>query len=363
MPNQYLQDISIPLAVLEHNHEDGLILRWANEAWWIITDTTEETCIDQQINVWADEGAQITLANSVAAIANTQSGSRFVLDLNNVHGPSVYDASLNVSLAHCPKGEYPHYILTLQDLTFEHQMQQRIQLQRREHERLVEHMEQFMSFAAHDLRSPMRNVQMIADMMLDDFVDHGDGKIEMIHMLDEIGERASKTIHDLLMYSQSQSIVETNASCSLSEIRDHISAVLNPQGHHTILFNEATCTTDLVALRVILQNLIDNAIKHSGLSRTLIMVEVIPHDQDMIQCNVTNTGVCQPKQNSLSKESILNRHESGFGLMGIKRLIEKRGGELESIPPKSGAGAEFRFRIPGQIVNHSKESLKKYASQ
>lgn len=50
--------------------------------------------------------------------------------------------------------------------------------------------EQFINMAAHDLRAPMRNVTMLAELLRDGFEDQGDGKMELIDLLDQTASKA-----------------------------------------------------------------------------------------------------------------------------------------------------------------------------
>lgn len=59
-------------------------------------------------------------------------------------------------------------------------------------------MEQFVTMAAHDLRAPLRNMSMIAEMLSEGFVDHGDGKVELIIMPDDLAQKSMVLISDVL---------------------------------------------------------------------------------------------------------------------------------------------------------------------
>jgi len=53
--------------------------------------------------------------------------------------------------------------------------------------------------AAHDLRTPMNNVKTMADMLRHDFQDMGDGKLELINMLERVAVKSTNLINDVLL--------------------------------------------------------------------------------------------------------------------------------------------------------------------
>ena len=363
MPNRYLTEVSIPFALLEVKTGCPVILKWANEAWLIVTDMVANDCIGHPVDRWMDLPAYTILSEQLELITQDASGARFVLPMRPESGECIFDAVLHTVPGQSNKRDYTQVMLTLQDLTQEHQMRQQLMLQDQEHRRMVEHMEQFMSFAAHDLRSPMRNVQLLADLLREDFVDHGDGKVEMIDLLHEIGAKAATTINDLLEYSRSATLSETMSVCQMTAIKTDVDTLLNPQNLHDLHFRDASVETDPVVLRIILQNLVDNAIKHSGLTHVNVYVDVRALHNEMLEFSVRNSGGAVANPATLFLETKDFRCDSGFGLYGIERLISERGGKIESLPPKSGTGAEFRFQIPGRLAVEHTIPMKMTASR
>ena len=44
-------------------------------------------------------------------------------------------------------------------------------------------LENFIAFAAHDLRAPFAQMESLLDLIKEDFVDMGDGKLALLHHL------------------------------------------------------------------------------------------------------------------------------------------------------------------------------------
>ena len=245
--------------------------------------------------------------------------------------------------------------MTLQDVTQEQHLRQTLATQNQFHQETVQQMEQFVAFAAHDLRSPMRNVEMIAAMLKDDFEDHGDGKLEMIEMLGDIGHTASKTIDDLLKYSQSAALIDQVAEFDMQDIQSDLELILNPNKQHTLTFPAVRLESDPTVLRIIHQNLIDNSIKHTDRPSTEVSIDIDDTGLGMLECIVTDAGVGFDNPATAFLRSKEFKYDSGFGLFGISRLIANKGGSIRAISLESGQGAKILFQIPGRLKEIQRE--------
>ncbi len=77
----------------------------------------------------------------------------------------------------------------------------------------IREMEQYIAMAAHDLRTPMINVRLIAEFLKEGFKYLGDGKLQMIEDLAKISDKATSLISDVLAHAQA-----TNRRATKTEI-------------------------------------------------------------------------------------------------------------------------------------------------
>ena len=211
-------------------------------------------------------------------------------------------------------------------------------------------MEQFIAMAAHDLRAPMRNVAILAQVLKEDFVDHGDGKLELIDMLDGVAEKTMGLINDVLTHAQSIDVECTEARFDLSDLACVICDVLDPKEQHHFTVTPATLLTDKTVLQIALRNLIENTVKHAGKAQILldISVETVPGDRIMITLEDNGKGFSDAGLKLMNGGAF--RVDSGYGLFGVRRIIQARGGEITARNSSLTGGALICFTLPGHII-------------
>lgn len=215
---------------------------------------------------------------------------------------------------------------------------------------LVDQMEQFVAMAAHDLNSPVNNVRTIAALLRDGFQDLGDGKIELLEMLEDIAVTSQKLISRILDYAQTSSIEPGERTVRLAGLANDIRAMLDPGLEHRLAVRNIVLATDDVALQIILQNLMDNAIKHSGRPSVQMMLRARPAAGGMVEFAFSDDGPGIAEPDLVFAGPKRAGATSGFGLAGIRRLILSRGGEIGLLPAWFRSGATFRFTFPGRIL-------------
>ena len=216
---------------------------------------------------------------------------------------------------------------------------------------ITHEIEDFVAMAAHDLRTPMRNVQQLVDLVLDGFSDLGDGKIEMIKMLGEIATQSADLINDVLAYAHATSATPSHQQFDLGALCNSLQQVLNPSNLHSVSWPNVAIKTDETALQIILRNLIDNAIKHCGAQCCEIQVSVRQSLEGWLEIAIADngTGFSEPAKVFLNSKKF--RVDSGYGLFGIKRLIAARGGSIRAENKSDGRGARVIVTLPGTVMD------------
>ncbi|TNJ41050.1 PAS domain-containing sensor histidine kinase [Phaeobacter sp. B1627] len=214
--------------------------------------------------------------------------------------------------------------------------------------------EDFVSLAAHDLRTPIRHVSTIAGMLRDDFVDLGDGKLELIDMLEQIGIKAMNLIADILSHAQATSTKSDIRTFSLANLVKEVVALLDPMGLCTHTVSGDWVVGDRAATLIILRNLVDNAIKHTGSEIPgALHIDVCLTDAGpgFYRIEVRDNGPGLKEASALLLNTGTLRTEGGFGLQGVHRLLQARGGQIEATNAATGAGAVIRFTLPGKVLS------------
>jgi signal transduction histidine kinase len=210
-------------------------------------------------------------------------------------------------------------------------------------------LQEFVYLAAHDLRSPMSSVQQMADLIRDDFVDLGDGKLQEIGMLETVATRALSLIDSVLQHAEVTSDNELIETFILADLCHPLLQLYDPSAQHTLVVNDCTIRADRKATEVIVRNLIDNAIKHNGSTPLRLEISATTLDSEFFSVSVCDDGKGIPNPGTLFQATESNRSKSGFGLLAIRRLIKARGGTISAEAAGDGTGLVVTFTLPGTL--------------
>lgn len=215
---------------------------------------------------------------------------------------------------------------------------------------ITSEMEDFITMAAHDLRTPMRNVQHIADMLREDFTDLGDGKLDLISLMEDVALKATNLISDVLSHAQATKAPDEVVSFQFGELCQEICDILDPLGNHSIEFEDAYIVGDKTAYQIVLRNLLDNAIKHGAKRNLIVDITLVPATAEMIEVTVRDNGKGFENPGIAFLSGGKMRTDSGFGLLGIKRMVLARNGRINASTPDVGHGSEISFTLPGNFL-------------
>lgn len=220
-------------------------------------------------------------------------------------------------------------------------------------DQLTHEMEKFISMAAHDLRTPMRNVQSLADMLRDGFVDMGDGKLELIDLMEEVAITATSLISDVLSYAQASTEERRKEVFPFKELCDDIHQVVDPHRKHSVTASHGSIEAEKAAVQIIIRNLMDNAVKHGERTSLNIAISVEGTPDGFLEFVVSDNGTGFSDPSLVFLDGGEFRMESGYGMFGIRRMIHERDGKISARNRDEHGGGEVRFTLPGRIVGSS----------
>lgn len=245
-------------------------------------------------------------------------------------------------------------------LTFFHQ-QKELEKKNAELATLNEQKNYFLGMASHDLRNPLGNIITLAQ-----FINNEDDKLsdEQQYFLQTIvdsGQFMLNLINDLLDVSRIES---GNVNIQMKELNvvDMVQSSMSDNKYQaqkkniTLDFSSQDSiplfTGDNVQLRLVMNNLISNAIKYS-LEGTVIEINITKHDT-LIEVSVADQGqgipadeldkVFRPFQVT-SVKSTAGEKSTGLGLTIAKKVIEAHKGEIK-VTSEVGKGSVFSFTLP-----------------
>lgn len=223
--------------------------------------------------------------------------------------------------------------------------------------------DEFISIASHQLRTPATGVKQYVGMLLEGFV--GDLEPKQRRLLEkayENNERQLKIVTDLLRVAQvdagkvvlRKSKVHLNAFID-DILRDHHGVYSSR--HQTIRYKplhpDITLQIDEASIRMVLENLIDNASKYSEEHKH---VEVLARDNadGTVTIQVRDEGVgIDPEGHArlFEKFSRINNVLStkvggtGLGLYWAKKIVDLHGGKISHRSHGTG-GTTFSIKLP-----------------
>jgi signal transduction histidine kinase len=221
----------------------------------------------------------------------------------------------------------------------------------------------FVGMAAHDIRNPVGAIQMTSEMLLEDPSVKGETKA-FIGMIHEAAASSLLILNDTLNISQIQSgtvhlkITDTDFIVFIRDcIRTNEYLAFSKQ--QKILF-EATIGSVMVSfdksrILQVVNNLITNAIKYSGMNTTItVKVDYADGDHTFIRTEVIDQGLGIAKEFHATlfepfartdNRPTNNESETGLGLAIVKRIIDLHHGTI-GFKSEKGIGSSFFITIP-----------------
>ena len=231
-------------------------------------------------------------------------------------------------------------------------------------ERSNRDLDDFAYVASHDLRSPLRNIDSLANWVIED---SGDSlPVECRHHLDRMKlriDRLDRLLSDLLTYSRAGRLEEKLEVVDSRKLVDEIVDSLSKPDDFTFTLHGTFPQFETLKqpLETCLRNLIDNAIKHHD--HTNGCVEVSTRKHETYYCfSVSDNGPGIDPQfhervfkvfQTLKGDGV-EASSSGAGLAIVKKTVRAYGGFIELHSAK-GSGATFELFWPVVIRNRESE--------
>ncbi len=212
--------------------------------------------------------------------------------------------------------------------------------------------ETFVAIAAHELRSPLRNIGTIVEMLRDDYRSPTDSACELFEHFDRLYSALSGHIEDILAHSNILETPEESVEFRLEAVLEDIMLVHDPLGLCNVAVTEARILGDRSGVQIVLGSLIDNAIKHAQPAGGVLCLDIsaFQDSQGLVSITLSDNGLGFNEPALLLLDGGKLRPGSGFGLFGIRRLIHSRNGRMSVTRAADRSGASVTFSLKGQII-------------
>ena len=258
-------------------------------------------------------------------------------------------------------GEMLGYVKILRDLTERKQSEDAIKNYVKELEELNTHKESVLAILSHDLRSPLSAIIGTAKYLKENF--HKMKPDAVQEMLDLLYKSSSDEL-DMLDYLVEWARIKYASdvfSPTKLKLTDYINKVfetlnetasINSINLHHVIDEHISVFADGKMLISIIQNIVANAIRHTGKGGAITVSAKNNDDKIIVQVKDTGIGMSKEIMESLFTPQVKTLSETrkknkgaGIGLLLVKGFLEKNGGEIwvESI---EGEGSTFYFTLP-----------------
>jgi signal transduction histidine kinase len=214
----------------------------------------------------------------------------------------------------------------------------------------------FIANASHELRTPLT----LNRALLEVAVRRGPATPEVRQLgetLLEINARHERLIDGLLMLARSDSEVGERSFVDLADIVEHVAALV-PPGTVTVHTepNEAPTTGNPVLLERLVQNLVENGVRHNNTEDGWVRVASGMRPDGRVIVEVSNTGPVVPRYEIPSLFEPFHRlgterHHSpplgaGLGLSIVQAVARAHDGDVRA-EPRAGGGLTVTVTLPG----------------
>jgi len=241
-----------------------------------------------------------------------------------------------------------------------------LELEQRVAERTVElqaaneEMEAFSYSVAHDLRAPLRHVMAFVELLQKD-AGPSLSEINREHLatISRATKRMGNLIDDLLAFSRVGRAEMQKTECDLNQLVQETLHDFQADTKQRKIVWEIhplpSVRADCALLRMVLVNLISNAVKFTG-NRTAAKIEIgcVPSEKGETVIFIRDNGAGFDPEYAEKLFGVFQRLHSrdefegtGIGLANVQRIIKRHGGRVwaEGVV---NSGATFYFSIPKQ---------------
>ncbi|MHC4617577.1 MAG: sensor histidine kinase [Planctomycetota bacterium] len=230
--------------------------------------------------------------------------------------------------------------------------------------KLAEKKDDFISAVSHELRTPLTSIRMYSEMLEKDWVKSEDKRGEYYRNMRQESERLSRLIENVLDFSRIQK-GRKRYSFNVGDLNDCVTNVVemmrpyarqNGFSIKTELEQLGQTTFDNDAVRQIVVNLLDNAIKYARNAQDRTVTVRTRGDGQFILIEVEDHGPGVPHRQRqkifeefyrIGSEATRETAGTGLGLALVKKFAEAHNGFVEILSAKP-AGAIFRVALAVQ---------------
>jgi len=253
-------------------------------------------------------------------------------------------------------------ISMVQDIDDQKRYQENLRKAKEEAERMNRLKSAFLANMSHEIRTPLTSIIGFAEMIGEQVTDDAEGTIpQYARLIEKGGHRLLHTLDGVLNFSKLESgemdlspgtvdlatEVKNSAQQFESQAREAGIDLRVETGNGPLW-----CRADAEGLRVVLRNLVSNAIKYTEHGGTAWVRTRADDEWALLEVEDTGIGMAPDKTDELfeaftqESEGLAREYEgTGLGLAVCRRAVDEMGGSI-AVETQKGHGSCFTVRLP-----------------
>jgi signal transduction histidine kinase len=221
---------------------------------------------------------------------------------------------------------------------------------------------EFVSSVSHELKAPLATIRAAGDLLVSGRVAEEAGRREYASLMVQEAKRLTRLVNNLLAFSRVADVttVYSFEPFALDVLVETALQRLRVQLESAGFFVTVNVPSDLPpisadrdAILLMLENLLDNAIRYSGTIRRLEINGRLSNEMVFLEVRDFGRGIPNQDIKHLTKRfyraSNAEGSGTGIGLAIAKRIVVDHGGTLE-IKSSLGAGTTVRIILPALVI-------------
>jgi signal transduction histidine kinase len=218
-----------------------------------------------------------------------------------------------------------------------------------------DHWKRFSMMVAHDLKEPLLNVASCAKMLAEDESLEVEERKQMLRGLHSSADRLRILVNELFEFARlggGHRMEWVDLTVLTSEIKSDLRCLLRRTGAHLSIGEMPRIKAARVGMRVILGNLIENAIKYGQADRPVKVTLNAERTASgwLFSVGDNGMGIASEHRSSLFdpfRRLTLQGEGAGLGLSHVMRVVEEHNGWID-VESEVGVGSTFRVFIPDE---------------
>lgn len=245
------------------------------------------------------------------------------------------------------------------DITAQKQSELKVKKHLDEVQRINDELDRFSTSVSHDLRSPLLTIEGFIGLIRQDLDDENvKGARKNIQRILNTIEKMHQLLEDLLKLARLGKVVNPFAMVPMNEVIDEVienlHGIINPIEINIRIEPDLPYVyADRSRLVVIIQNLLENAIKFRHAEKPLDVFIGCRHSSDFPVFFIKDNGIGLDPSNREHIFGLFNKLDrktsgTGVGLSLVERIVKFHGGKVWAESQGIGQGATFFFSLPAK---------------